>query len=398
MHFWRRETPIGRNILNFHRIVFTLGVTARQTAGLRTMGYPFTSIWINGRLAKIEDIIRQKVKGSTPFEQSTFAFVSQWFLDEETFSINTSGSTGEPKSIIVTRQQMVESAKLSEAAIGFQKNDTALVAIDTKYIGGKMMLVRSFVTGMRIVAVEPSALPLHKIPIDICVNFAALVPLQVKQTLESRHPHFLNDLDNLIIGGAPLDTKTREKLDTLLCNCYATYGMTETISHVALQRLNGKDKHDYFETLPGVTVSKDDRGCIVIAAPFLSEPVVTNDIGEFISPTQFKWVGRWDNVINTGGVKVMPEKIEAALEKIFQESNIQNRFFIEGLPDESLGNKVVLVVEGTPALRSVIDAAVEQLRGHISPYEIPKLIIFTSPFQETESGKINRKKTLTPAS
>lgn len=362
------------------------------------MGYPFTSIWINGRLAKIEDIIRQKVKGSTSFEQNTFAFISQWFLDEETFSINTSGSTGEPKSIIVTREQMIESARLSEAAIGFQKNDTALVAIDTKYIGGKMMLVRSFVTGMRIVAVEPSSLPLHKIPVDICVNFAALVPLQVKQTLESRHPHFLNGLDNLIIGGAPLDTKTREKLDNLLCNCYATYGMTETISHVALQRLNGKDKQDYFETLPGVTVKKDDRGCIVIAAPFLSGQVVTNDIGEFISPTQFKWVGRWDNVINTGGVKVMPEKIEAALEKIFQELNIQNRFFIEGLPDESLGNKVVLVVEGTPALRLPIDAAVEQLRSHISPYEIPKLIIFTSPFQETESGKINRKKTLTPAS
>ena len=360
------------------------------------MGYPFTSIWINGRQVKIEDVIRQKIQGITPFEEATFAFISEWFLDVEKFSIHTSGSTGEPKKISFTRAQLIQSAKLSEAAIGFKKNDTALVAIDTRFIGGKMMLVRSFETGMRILAVDPTALPLHKIPVDVCVNFAALVPLQVQNTLHSHHSHILDSLDKLIIGGAPLDIRTIERLQAYQCECYATYGMTETISHVALQKLNGSSAQTEFEMLPGITASLDDRGCLVIAAPFLYEKIITNDIGELISPTRFRWLGRWDNVINTGGVKVMPEKIEAALEKIFTVRNIANRFFVEGVPDERLGNRVTLVVEGSAELHPAIEAALTDLRANFSQYEIPRQIIFTPFFITTENGKVNRKKTITP--
>jgi o-succinylbenzoate---CoA ligase len=360
------------------------------------MSYPFTTIWINGRLVKIEDIIRQKIKGYTPFEETTFGFISQWFLDVEKFTIHTSGSTGEPKKISISRDQMVASARLSEAAIGFKRNDTALVCIDTRYIGGKMMLVRSFETGMRIMATEPTSLPLHKIPVDVCVNFAAVVPLQVSATLDTRHSHILNNLDNVIIGGAPLDQKTIDRLQLYQCTCYATYGMTETISHVALQRLNGLDKQEYFETLPGVQYSLDDRGCVVVHTPFLGEPVITNDVGEYISTTRFRWVGRWDNVINTGGVKVLPEKVEAALEKIFNDRNISNRFFIQGIPDERLGSRVTLVVEGSADSHSLIESALADLQSRFSPYEIPKQIVFAPTFVITETGKVNRRQTLTP--
>jgi o-succinylbenzoate---CoA ligase len=360
------------------------------------MGYPFTTIWINGRLAKIEDIIRQKVKGLSLFEETTFEFISQWFLDVEKFTIHTSGSTGEPKKISVSRAQMIQSARLSQAAIGFKRNETALVCIDTKYIGGKMMLVRAFDAGMRILAVDPTSLPLHKIPVDVCANFAALVPLQVCSTLETRHSHTLNNLDRLIVGGASLDNRIIDKLQVYQCQCYATYGMTETLSHVALQRLNGTERQDHFTTLPGVEYSLDDRGCIIIKAPFLNEPVVTNDFGEYISPTEFRWVGRWDNVINTGGVKVMPEKIEAALEKIFNARNISNRFFIEGVPDQRLGSRVTLVVEGDAALHREIEPALVDLQEQVSHYEIPKQIVFTPAFILTGSGKINRKQTLSP--
>jgi o-succinylbenzoate---CoA ligase len=360
------------------------------------MGYPFSSIWINGRSVKIEDVIRQKVKGSSPFEEATFAFISEWFLDVDKFTIHTSGSTGEPKKISFDRGQLVQSARLSQAAIGFKKNDTALVAIDTKFIGGRMMLVRSFETGMKILAVEPGSLPLHKIPVDVCVNFAALVPLQVQSTLDSHHSHILDSLDNLIIGGAPVDSRTIERLQPYQCQCYATYGMTETISHIALRRLNGASAQQDFEALPGVTVSLDDRGCIVIAAPFLRDNVITNDLGELISPNRFRWLGRWDNVINTGGVKVTPEKIEAALEKIFQARKISNRFFVEGVPDERLGNRVTLVVEGSSDLHPTIEAALGELRTEFSQYEIPKQVVFTPAFATTENGKVNRRKSMTP--
>ena len=360
------------------------------------MGYPFTSIWINGRPVKIEDVIRQKVKGTSPFEEATFTFISEWFLDVDKFTIHTSGSTGEPKTISFSRSQLIQSTRQSQAAIGFRKNDTALVAIDTRFIGGKMMLVRAFEIGMKILAVEPTSMPLHKIPVDVCVNFAALVPLQVQRTLDSYHSHILNSLDSLIIGGAPVDSRTADRLQPYLCQCYATYGMTETISHVALQRLNGASAQPHFETLPGVTVSLDDRGCLVIAAPFLQENVITNDLGELISPNRFRWLGRWDNVINTGGVKVTPEKIEAALEKIFHARNISNRFFIEGIPDDQLGNRVALVVEGSADLHPTIEAALSDLRADFSQYEMPRQIVFTPAFATTENGKVNRKKTMTP--
>jgi o-succinylbenzoate---CoA ligase len=360
------------------------------------MGYPFTSIWINGRPAKIEDIIRQKVKGRTPFEETTFEFISQWFLDVENFTIHTSGSTGEPKKISVSRAQMIQSATLSQGAIGFKRDDTALLCIDTKFIGGKMMLVRALHTGMRIIAVDPGSLPLHKVPVDVCVNFAAVVPYQVRATLDTGHSHILNNLDNVIIGGAPLDQRTIDQLQVFQCNCCATYGMTETLSHVALRRLNGPQKQEYFETLPGVKYSLDERGCLVLNVPFLKEAIVTNDIAESKSPTQFRWIGRWDNVINSGGVKVMPERIEAALEKIFNSRNIQNRFFVEGVPDQRLGSRVTLVIEGSAELHSIIEPALVDLQGHFSPYEIPKQIVFAPSFVLTESGKVNRKQTLTP--
>ena len=359
------------------------------------MSYPFLSIWINGRSVTIENIIRAKVSARSTFEETTFLFIREWFLDKEKFTLQTSGSTGEAKAITITREQMIASAKLTENALQLQPLSNALVCIDTKYIGGKMMLVRSFITGMKIFATDPCACPLHKIPVDLCVNFAAFVPYQVKSTLGSKHPHLLNDLDVLIIGGAPLDARTVDQLESLLCRCYATYGMTETVSHIALQGLNGKWKSDYFKTLPKVKVENDARGCLVISAPYLSEKIITNDLTKIVSSEEFKWLGRWDNVINTAGYKVSPEKIEEDLTKIFKLLTIENRFFIYGIDDDKLGSKVTLIIEGTSELKSKAEAAVAEFRRHASSlYEVPKEIIFVPSFVMTESGKVNRLKTV----
>lgn len=358
------------------------------------MSYPHASIWINGRTVLLDLIAQEQATSQSAFEESTFTFIREWLSGEEMFTTQTSGSTGEPKLITFTREQMTASARLTAQALSLKPSYQALVCIDTRYIGGKMMLARSFVTGMKILAVDPCACPLQKIPVDTCVNFAAFVPYQVQSMLVSKHPHFLNNPDVAIIGGAPLDKQTIGQLQGLLCRCYATYGMTETLSHIALCTLNGPLRDEQFHTLPGISLDKDERGCLVAEVPFLEEKVITNDLVELTGPDTFQWLGRWDNVINSGGVKVIPEKVEATLEKIFSEAGITSRFFIHGIPDKTFGNKVVLVVEAAGHTQGLLEKIFPEILTRIPAYERPREVLITENFIATGSGKINRGNTL----
>jgi O-succinylbenzoic acid--CoA ligase len=358
------------------------------------MSYPFSSIWVNGRVILLEKILNELAIPHSAFEDHTFSFIRQWLSDEKIFSMQTSGSTGDPKFISFTREQMIASARLTEKALTLKSGDHALVCIDTRYIGGKMMLVRSFTIGMKVLAIDPCACPLQKIPVDQCVNFAAFVPYQLQSMLVSKHPHLVNTVDNILIGGAPIDEKIIEVLQQFCCRCYATYGMTETISHVALRALNGKYKMDFFHALEGVTLVIDDRGCLCISAPYLPEIVVTNDLVNLLNSTTFQWLGRWDNVINTGGVKVIPEKIEAAVKEILNRLGIYAHFFVHGQKDQSFGSRVVMVLEASEHTSKIVEQTIEQLPSQVSPYEIPKEILLSPHFIFTDTGKINRSKTL----
>jgi O-succinylbenzoic acid--CoA ligase len=359
--------------------------------------YPFDAIWINGRHVGIGKILQEKEPVFSAFEESTFQFIRLWLQGEQTFRIATSGSTGKPKVISVLRSQMVESSLRTAQKINLQKNTTALVCIDTRYIGGMMMLARSLTIGLPIMAVAPVANPLIKIPVDKCVQFTALVPYQVQAILESKHPHLLNGLDTLLIGGAHLSEALRSKLDRFQVDCFETYGMTETVSHVALRRVNGNSKLQHFETLPGIEISQDDRGCLKVSADFLGGPIVTNDLVEITGPQTFRWAGRWDRVINSGGVKVMPEKIEGALERIFAEHQFHHRFFIAALPDERLGSKVVLVLEGVHFSSEPLERSLEALKAAVKPYEFPKELYSNPSFVDTGSQKVDRIQSLPDA-
>jgi o-succinylbenzoate---CoA ligase len=357
------------------------------------MRYPFTTIWINGRFVQLTEIVQGEVIPKTEFENHTFSFIREWLSGVESFSIQTSGSTGSPKNISITRQQMIASATSTAHALDLKQYYNALVCIDTKYIGGKMMLVRCFVSGMRILALDPCAIPLIKIPIDHCVNFAAFVPYQVQSMLGSKHPHLMDNPDVVIVGGAPLDQEHIDLLQHLVCRYYLTYGMTETISHVALRRLNGDNASDFFEALPGITLEKDERGCLVIGASYLAGPVKTNDIADIKdNGRSFRWLGRWDNVINTGGVKVIPEKIEESLRFFFREAGITNRFFIQGMDDKKLGQKVVLVMEAS-GHTEVLQKKLSKIFDNLAPFEKPRAVLVSPLFHTTESGKINRMRT-----
>ncbi len=332
--------------------------------------------------------------GNNPFEESTLRFCQDWLTGKLEFKLQTSGSTGSPKIMTVSREQMEASARLTIEALQLKSNDTSLVCLDTKYIAGQMMLVRSLTHRMNIVAVDPSSNPFERIPLSQPLDFAAFVPYQLETILNSTHSIRLGKLKHSIIGGAPLDLKTRKALHSMACKFYATYGMTETLSHIALQQLNGEQSQDYFEVLDKIAISKDGRGCLTIHANYLGpEKIITNDLVELIGPKKFRWLGRWDNIINSGGIKVVPEKVELAVHKIFEDLNLMNRFFVFGLPDEQLHQKVVLFVEGS-ALPSETQRKIEMMLDEkLDRYHRPKELRFTPSFKETENGKVKRSET-----
>lgn len=347
-------------------------------------GYSHIAITMNNREVALPEILSGSAGTCSPFESETFTFIREWFGEKDSFTLNTSGSTGAPKKITLFRKQLKHSAHRTITAIGLSNNDTVLVCLDTKYIAGKMMLVRAFEGNMKVIAMEPSSSPLSNIN-QIKIDFAAFVPLQLIEMLKQENCRsHLNKMKAIIVGGAALPATQLQDIKKLKCHVYATYGMTETVSHIALQLLNGVDAQDYFYVLPGIKIEKDARGCLTIQMPEFEEKFITNDLVELIANDKFRWVGRYDNVINSGGFKISPEKIEQEIEKILPEKS----FFITGISDTRLGEKLILVMEGN--LINNIDFSGLNLH----PYEIPKEIIHLPEFIRTETGKINRQKTM----
>lgn len=355
------------------------------------------SRWLtfNGIEYSISDIKQGTLPNFDASEYAPVQFCRDWINGKEEFVLSTSGSTGSPKKIFATRQQLKASAQLTASYLNLKKEYTSLVCLDTRYIAGIMMLVRSMETGMNMYVVEPTANPFEKIPKNVSIDFAALVPYQLEAILQSEHKRRLNALKIVIIGGAPVSDNLRKSLAELDCSFYSTYGMTETLSHIALQKLNGTDVQNFFQVLPGISLRTDERGCLVIHAPHINpEPIITNDLVELLAADKFRWLGRVDNVINSGGVKVIPEKIESMIEPMMSSLGLSNRFFIGGLPDAALGQKVILLLEGEKLSSSQEENLRQQLKVSLSRYEIPKSIHYIPIFIQTDTGKINKPKTL----
>jgi O-succinylbenzoic acid--CoA ligase len=242
-----------------------------------------------------------------------------------------------------------------------------------------MMVVRAFVIGLNLIPVKPTNIPLQYI--TEFLDFAALTPMQVSDTLKQENGiNQLNQVKNLIIGGGEINHHLINIIRKLQNNSYHTYGMTETLTHIALKKLNGTSPDSCFHALPGVKFEKDDRNCLVILAPHLSpKKFLTNDIVDLVNEKSFNFIGRHDNVINSGGIKIFPELVEQKLLPF-----IQNRFIIAGLPDEKLGFMVVLMIE------SKEKRTLNFSKADLSKYQIPKEVYYLDNFPETENGKIIR--------
>lgn len=313
------------------------------------------------------------IKEGEDYEKAVGDFLLDWFDNKSYIEMTTSGTTGAPKIIRVDKQAMVNSALATGDFFDLSPGDKVLHCLPTKYIAGKMMFVRGFILGLDMDFVAPSLNPLEKN--TTCYDFAAMVPLQAQYSFKGLHL-----VKKLIIGGARVNKSLEAKLIKLPTDVYETYGMTETITHIAAKKLGV----DYFTVLPNVNISYNDNGCLTIRAPRISNDVIeTNDLVELINENQFRFLGRFDNVINSGGIKLIPETIEEKLSDV-----ILRRFFVAGTKDEKLGEKLILVVEGEPYDIQESDFS------KLDKYERPKEIFFVPEFLETATGKILRKETV----
>jgi O-succinylbenzoic acid--CoA ligase len=331
---------------------------------------------LNGFHLDREDLCRVAysfIKEGEDFEKPVGDFLLDWFDSKDYIEMFTSGSTGEPKTVIVKKQAMVNSAIATGDFFDLKPGNSALQCLPVKYVAGKMMLVRAMILGLDLEFVAPSSHPMRNNEIDF--DFVAMVPLQAQNSIQE-----LKKVKKLIIGGAAVNKTLEKQLLKLKTEVYETYGMTETITHIAARKLGEKA----FTVLPDVTVSYDDRNCLVIHAPKISdEVIITNDIVELVNENQFIFLGRIDNVINSGGIKLIPEQIENKL-----MSKIQQRFFISSKSDDELGEKLILVVEGDKVEFE------HTIYEDLDKYEKPKEILFIPKFKETATGKIMRKETL----
>ena len=276
-------------------------------------------------------------------------FLTEWHNDSPTLLVHTSGSTGEPKPMWVEKRRMESSARMTCDFLGLRSGDTALLCMSLDYIAGKMMAVRSLVRHLRLMVVEPGGHPLATVaePVD----FAAMVPMQVWNSLRVQEQRErLMSIRHLLIGGGAIDDSLAAELRTFPNAVWSTYGMTETLSHIALRRLSGPNATDWYTPFEGVTLSRTNDGCLVIDAPALHDgPLTTNDIAELASGGRFKILGRKDNVICSGGLKIQAEEVERLL-----HSHLRVPYVITKRKDEKFGEVVVLLTEGDTAEAQLI--------------------------------------------
>lgn len=322
--------------------------------------------------SQLQHLAFMLIKDGNPFEEDLGNLILQWFDSNDYVLLTTSGTTGAPKEIELNKKHMIASAKATAEFFQVFEKTKALLCLPTRYIAGKMMFVRAMVLGWELDFVEPSSSPLDGITKEY--DFCAMVPMQVENSLDK-----LSKIRTVIVGGAKINAQLSDRLKEIEeTTIYETYGMTETITHIAVKKLGELA----FTVLPHVTISTDSRGCLLITAPEITkEPVQTNDSIEKIDEGHFIWKGRIDNVVNSGGVKLFPEQIEEKLAHY-----IPYRFFVIGKEDAVLGEKLVLVIESAPYTLK------EEAFGSLSQYEKPKEIQFVPEFEETPTGKILRRK------
>lgn len=339
---------------------------------------------LEGKEYAPEDIFRLVAEGAgncPPALWDLYLFLNEWFDASPVITVHTSGSTGVPKELVVRKDRMMQSARLTCEFLNLQAGDTALLCMNLRYIGAMMMVVRSLVAGLNLVVRPASGHPLSDV--EVPLKFAAMVPLQVYNTLRvPAERKRLEHTDILIIGGGAVDDSLEAELKTIPIAAYSTYGMTETLSHIALRRLNGEAASKCYYPFPSVELSLSAENTLIVKAPLICDDVLqTNDIACLCSDGGFTIAGRKDNVINSGGIKIQAEEMENRLQPF-----IPVPFAVTAVPDPCLGQALTLLIAGKPDIKELEN----KLQAMLETYYRPKHIFITELIPQTENGKIDR--------
>ncbi|MBT8218864.1 MAG: AMP-binding protein [Bacteroidia bacterium] len=315
------------------------------------------------------------------------SFLREWTNDSNEIVVNTSGSTGIPKQIQLSKNAIKTSAGITIDYFCLRPAMTLLLCLPVRFIAGKLMIIRALESNSDLILKMPSSNPLETL--ETKIDFAAMTPFQVSKTL-IQTPEKLNLISTLLLGGGGISQSQRKALHSLTSTqCYLSYGMTETITHVAIQKISKPTLKPIFKVLDGFQIAQDERSCLVIEADHIyQKKVVTNDIVEMVDSDRFIWKGRWDNIINSGGIKISPEEVETKIEML-----INIPFFIYWIPDEELGQKIVLFIKNKRRNSEEEVVLLSKLKKTLNKYEMPRSILYLDCFDYTDTGKIRRQHT-----
>lgn len=339
----------------------------------------------NGIICDADNVqqLLSNLPDNTPqIQRDLYNFLADWFNESPYITVHTSGSTGTPKEFTVRKEQMIQSAILTCSFLNLRKGDNALLCMPLQYIAGKMVVVRALVAGLTLILRTPSGHPLADV--EVSLRFAAMIPLQVFNTLQvPEERERLYQTEIVIVGGGAINKELEDEIRQLPNEIYSTYGMTETLSHIALRKLNGPDASSAYTPFSSVKLCLSPEKTLVIQAPQVcDDTLVTNDLAEIHPDGTFTILGRKDNTINTGGIKVQIESIEETLRSI-----ISVTFAITAIPHPGLGEAIVLLVEKTTDTDSLPD----RIASLLPKYQQPKYIRQVDAIPLTGSGKTDRK-------
>ena len=324
------------------------------------------------------------------WEKDIYHFLQELFSSSKTIIVETSGSTGNPKTISIEKEHLIASAIATLTFLDLAQNDNIWLCLPVKYIAGRMMIVRSIVGGLNLLYSKPASNPV--IEMDANVDFVSMVPNQVFELLTSKDGvRQLSKIKTLLIGGSGISQELEDRLLSVSdINAWHSYGMTETITHIALRKLSPDNNTGKFTLLPGIGVSANPNDQLIIDAPEIGVfDLVTNDIVSINADGTFIILGRADTVVISGGIKLFPEIIESKIAK-----HMTDNFFVGAIADEKLGEKLTLFIESSANEHKVYDSLKQIFVQELKEYEIPKKVICLPRFLRTETGKIKRKESI----
>lgn len=336
-------------------------------------------IKLDGQLVEVKELLKQ-ADTKADWEKNSLEFLEEWYNNADFIEAKTSGSTGEPKTIRLKKDFVAASAKRTLAFFKLEENDKVLHCLPSRFIAGKLMTVRALIGKLDLKIVDPATD--FKFLNAESFKFAAVVPNQMIKLLNPQLA--TRNLQLVLIGGSSIPQSLEEKLRSVPVQCYSSYGMTETATHIAIRKVNGASPDKFYHCLENIHVKLSENNCLQIHMPGLEQPLKTTDMAELKNSETFRILGRADHIIISGGIKYFPEEIEKKL-----EPHIKLPFYISSLPDDKLGQQIVMYVEAveTPEIK---DHLAKTMSVYLSKFEKPRQILFKNLFNRTLNGKLIR--------